>query len=185
VSAPPLTLHLERVLDVPRALVFDACTTPELLAAWWGPRGFTSPRMEIDLRVGGSYRLAMQPPEGELFHLAGEFREVDPPGRLAYTFRWEEPDPDDQETVVTISLRDLGESLELIPTRACSSPKPGWTCTLAAGRRASTGYGSGCRPLRAERAPHLRIPASTWSSDASSAISSGANFAAGVVASAS
>ena len=50
----------------------------------------------------------MQPPEGELFYLTGEFREVDPPNRLAYTFRWEDPDPDDRDTVVTISLRDAG-----------------------------------------------------------------------------
>ena len=66
------------------------------------------------LRVGGRYRIAMQPPEGELFYLSGEFLEVDPPTRLAYTFRWEDPDPDDQETVVTISLRDAGESMEFI-----------------------------------------------------------------------
>ena len=52
----------------------------------------------------------MQPPDGDVFHLSGVFREVDPPVRLAYTFRWEEPDPDDRETMVTLSLRDLGES---------------------------------------------------------------------------
>lgn len=56
----------------------------------------------------------MQPPDGELFYLSGEFVEVDPPARLAYTFRWEDPDPDDRETVVTLSLRDLGESTELL-----------------------------------------------------------------------
>jgi uncharacterized protein YndB with AHSA1/START domain len=46
----------------------------------------------------------MQPPEGELFYLSGEFREVDPPARLACTFCWDPPDPDDQQTVVTLSL---------------------------------------------------------------------------------
>ena len=56
----------------------------------------------------------MQPPDGEVFHLSGEFREVDPPDRLAYTFRWEEPDPDDQETIVTLMLRDLGDETELV-----------------------------------------------------------------------
>ncbi len=106
-------LHLVRVLDAPPSLVFAACTEPELLAKWWGPNGFTSPRIDSDLRVGGRYRIAMQPPEGELFYLTGEFREVDPPNRVAYTFRWEEPDPDDQETLVTLSLRELGESTEL------------------------------------------------------------------------
>lgn len=50
----------------------------------------------------------MQPPEGDLFYLVGEFLEVDPPARLSYTFRWEDPDPEDRETVVTLSLRDIG-----------------------------------------------------------------------------
>jgi uncharacterized protein YndB with AHSA1/START domain len=109
-----LTLHLERVLPAPRSLVFRANTEPDELARWWGPTGFTAPGVEVDLRVGGRYRIAMQPPEGDLFHLSGEFREVDPPTRLAYTFRWEEPDPDDRETVVTLSLGDLGGATELI-----------------------------------------------------------------------
>ena len=109
-----LTLHLEHIFDAPRSLVFEACTEPELLGKWWGPEGFTSPGIDSDLRVGGRYRIAMQPPEGELFYLAGEFHEVDPPNRLAYSFRWEDPDPDDRETVVTISLRAAGESTELV-----------------------------------------------------------------------
>lgn len=50
----------------------------------------------------------MQPPEGDLFYLVGEFVEVDPPARLSYTFRWEPPDPEDRETLVTLSLRDIG-----------------------------------------------------------------------------
>jgi len=109
-----LTLHLECTLRAPRALVFAACTELERLAKWWGPRGFTAPSIELDLRVGGSYRIAMQPPDGELFHLTGVFREVDPPCRLAYTFRWEDPDPDDQETVVTLVFLEVGESTELV-----------------------------------------------------------------------
>lgn len=108
-----MNLHLERVLRAHRAAVFDACTEPEQLAEWWGPRGFTAPSIETDLRVGGSYRIAMQPPDGDPFYLSGAFREVDPPRRLAYTFRWEDPDPDDRETVVTLTLRELGESTEL------------------------------------------------------------------------
>ena len=52
----------------------------------------------------------MQPPEGEGFTLSGEFREVDPPRRLVYTSRWEPPDPDDRDTLVTFSLPDLGPS---------------------------------------------------------------------------
>ncbi|MFH9859552.1 SRPBCC domain-containing protein [Streptomyces sp. NPDC017202] len=110
-----LRLHLQRVLHAPRPAVFRALTEPRELAKWWGPDGFTIPRVESDLRPGGGYRIAMQPPEGVLFHLVGEFLEVDPPERLSYTFRWEDPDPEDQETVVTLSLRDVGgTSVELV-----------------------------------------------------------------------
>ncbi|MGP4001489.1 SRPBCC family protein [Streptomyces sp. 8N706] len=105
-----LRLRMERVLRAPRSAVFRALTEPQELAMWWGPDGFTIPRVESDLRPGGGYRIAMQPPEGDLFHLVGEFLDVDPPERLSYTFRWEEPDPEDRETVVTLSLRDLGST---------------------------------------------------------------------------
>jgi uncharacterized protein YndB with AHSA1/START domain len=108
-----LALHMKRVLPAPPRVVFQACTEPHELARWWGPRGFTASSIDLDLRVGGSYRIAMQPPDVELFYLSGEFLEVDPPARLAYTFRWEDPDPDDRETVVTLSFRDLGDGTEL------------------------------------------------------------------------
>jgi uncharacterized protein YndB with AHSA1/START domain len=108
-----LVLEMKRLLGAPRSKVFNACTDPQELAKWWGPRGFTAPSVEMDHRVGGSYRIEMQPPEGDAFYLAGEFLEVDPPARLVYTFRWEEPDPDDRETVATLTLRDVGDSTEL------------------------------------------------------------------------
>jgi uncharacterized protein YndB with AHSA1/START domain len=132
-----LALHLVRVLPAPQPIVFRAHAEPDLLARWWGPKGFSAPSIEYDLRVGGRYRIAMQPPEGDLFYLAGEFREVDPPRRLAYTFRWEDPDPDDRETVVTFSLRERGESTELTVDQGVFATEArralhvqGWTDTL-------------------------------------------------------
>ena len=108
-----LRLELERVLPAPRPLVFAAFTDPDELAKWWGPEGFTVPSLQFDAKVGARYRIEMQPPEGDRFYLTGEFREVDPPARLAYTFAWEDPDPDDVETLVALSFRDLGESTEI------------------------------------------------------------------------
>jgi len=119
-----LRLDKRRVLPAPRPLVFRACTEPDQLARWWGPNGFTIPSVDFDPRAGGSYRIAMQPPEGDLFYLAGEFREVDPPARLVYTFRWEDPDPDDRETLVTLSLLDLGESTELVLSQGSFATAP-------------------------------------------------------------
>jgi uncharacterized protein YndB with AHSA1/START domain len=104
-----LALHLEALVRAPRQLVFEACLDPERLAKWWGPRGFTSPSIASDRRVGGRYRIAMQPPDGELFYLRGDFREIGPPRRLVYSFEWEEPHADDQETVVTLSFADVCE----------------------------------------------------------------------------
>lgn len=107
-------LHLENVMPAPPQRVFDALTDPEKLKQWWGPNGFTTPYIDLDLRVGGAYRFTMQPPEGEEFHLRGEFREVEPPTRLAYTFEWEERAPDDVETLAVLTLRDLGDSTEVV-----------------------------------------------------------------------
>jgi len=112
-----LVLRLERVFPASRAAVYSALTDPEELGRWWGPRGFTAPSVEFEPRVGGGYRIAMQPPEGGLFHLSGEFREVEPPARLAYTFRWDPPAADDRETVVILALEDRGETTKVILTQ--------------------------------------------------------------------
>jgi uncharacterized protein YndB with AHSA1/START domain len=97
-------LEQERLLDAPPDRVFRMLTEPAELARWWGPRGFTMPAVDLDLRVGGGYRFTMQPPDGEAFHLSGEYLAVDPPRRLSFTFRWDEPDPDDVETVAVLLL---------------------------------------------------------------------------------
>ena len=104
-----LKLHVQRVLRAPRSVVFRALTEPQEWAKWWGPDGFVIPSVECDLRPGGRYRIAMRPPDGDLFHLVGEFVEVDPPAYLSYTFRWEDPDPEDRETVVRLSVREIDD----------------------------------------------------------------------------
>jgi uncharacterized protein YndB with AHSA1/START domain len=108
-----LMLKLTRTLPADRETVWRAMTDPDRFSDWWGPRGFTTPSVDFEPRVGGRYRIAMQPPEGELFHLHGEFREVEPPSRLSYTFVWEPPDPDDRETLVTIVLAELDGQTEV------------------------------------------------------------------------
>lgn len=99
-----LSLELTCTVEAPPGRVFEALSEPSQVAAWWGPRGFTTPDVSINLNVGGGYRFTMQPPEGGAFHLSGEFLEISPPSSLAYTFRWEEPDPDDVETTVRVTL---------------------------------------------------------------------------------
>jgi uncharacterized protein YndB with AHSA1/START domain len=113
-DAGGLTLHLEKVLRAGSERVFAACVDPRELADWWGPAGFSCPGVALDARQGGGYRITMQPPRGEAFHLRGELLVVDPPRRLAYTFEYEEPDPDDQKTTVTLSFLDHGEGTKLV-----------------------------------------------------------------------
>lgn len=108
-----LTLAITREFPADRAVVFQSFVDPSQLAKWFGPTGFTIPSVEFSPRVGERYRIEMQPPEGEPFYLIGELCELDPPRRLAFTFVWEQPNPDDVETQVGLSFRDLGESTEV------------------------------------------------------------------------
>jgi uncharacterized protein YndB with AHSA1/START domain len=115
VTAPPseLALEIDWVLPAAPSVVFRALSAAEELAKWWGPEGFSVASVEFDPRVGDAYRIEMQPPEGDPFYITGRFREVNPPARLAFTFVYEEPDPDDVENLVELSLRDLGDSTEV------------------------------------------------------------------------
>ena len=103
-------LEQKPLLEAPPERIFACLTEPSELARWWGPHGFTTPEIHLDLHVGGTFRFTMQPPEGDVFHLSGEFLEVRPPRRLSFTFRWDEPAPDDRETVVRLQLQPHGDS---------------------------------------------------------------------------
>jgi uncharacterized protein YndB with AHSA1/START domain len=108
--ADGLSLELIRPFPAPRARVFEFFADAALLAEWWGPRGFSIPRIDFVPRVGGTYRIEMQPPDGDAFELTGTFREVDTPSRLAFTFKWEPADPDDEETVAQLAFEVTGDS---------------------------------------------------------------------------
>jgi uncharacterized protein YndB with AHSA1/START domain len=113
---PQTTLHLARTFLAPREKVFRAWTNPEELKKWWGPPGYSTPSAEVDLRVGGKYRLGMRKlPDGELFYLTGTYRDVRPPERLVYTWRWE-ANPEMGETLVTVEFRAVGDSTEVVLT---------------------------------------------------------------------
>ncbi|HUJ44413.1 MAG TPA: SRPBCC domain-containing protein [Opitutaceae bacterium] len=76
---------ISRVLDAPRELVWQAWADPVHMARWWGPRAFTNPVCEMDVRPGGAYRIVMRSPEGVDYPIKGVFREVTEPGRLVLT----------------------------------------------------------------------------------------------------
>jgi uncharacterized protein YndB with AHSA1/START domain len=81
----PTELHLKRFFAAPRDLVFAAWTNPEILAQWWGPKGFTNPICEFDPRAGGAIRIHMRAPDGAVFPMSGRIVEFYPPYRFHFT----------------------------------------------------------------------------------------------------
>jgi uncharacterized protein YndB with AHSA1/START domain len=105
------SVRIVDVFDAPREAVFAAWTNPEQLKRWWGPGFFETVAAELDLRPGGRYELLLEP--GSM-RLAGEFREVVPPQRLVYTWRWIEGVPDTRESLVTVEFRELDGRTEVV-----------------------------------------------------------------------
>lgn len=91
--------------------VFRSWTDPDQLRRWWGPGMFTCPEAVIDLRPGGTYRLVIQAPdEGPTMSVTGTYHEVDPPGLLVYTWRWDSgPAASPDESLVTVQFTDIGD----------------------------------------------------------------------------
>ena len=126
------TLNITRKLAAPRELVFKAWTEPEFLSQWWRAHdGFTTPIAEVDLRVGGKYRLGMLPPNTDQPHvIGGIFREIVPPEKLVYTWVWEPNVPETEirsgtgpeglvapgETLVTVEFHDVDGQTEVVLT---------------------------------------------------------------------
>ncbi len=75
-------LVITRTFDAPRELVFKAWTQPEQVARWWGPKDFTNPVCELDLRPGGAINIHMRGPDGTLYPMKGIFEEIIEPERL-------------------------------------------------------------------------------------------------------
>ncbi len=82
---PRLDLVLERVVDVPRELVWKAWTEPERLKQWFCPRPWSVSACEIDLRPGGKFNTVMRSPDGKEFPNQGCYLEVAPLERLVWT----------------------------------------------------------------------------------------------------
>jgi len=124
-SAPQtgISLKVSKTINAPRERVFAAWTQPELLHKWWGAHeSFSAPGAEVDLRVGGKYRLGMLEPGKDAPCVShGVYREVNPPEKLVFTRAWEKTPGDDTdftpaETLVTIEFIDKGASTEVILT---------------------------------------------------------------------
>jgi uncharacterized protein YndB with AHSA1/START domain len=77
-------LVMTRVFDAPRELVFKAWTETKHVAQWWGPKRFTNPVCEMDVRLGGVIRIHMRAPDGVVYPMTGVFQEIVVPERLVF-----------------------------------------------------------------------------------------------------
>lgn len=114
-TAAETTLQIKRTFKAPCQKVFGAWTEPEALKKWCAPSDeFTVPAAEVDLRVGGKYRIAMKAPDGNLHVAIGTYREISSPRKLVFTWTWEGSAM--PETLVTLEFHDHGASTELVLT---------------------------------------------------------------------
>ena len=111
-----MTLLIKRTFKASREKLFAAWTQADTLKKWWGTEGHTVPSVEMDLSVGGKYRVEMQPAGEESFYLNGAFVEIRPPERLVFTFRWERGEWTYPETLVSAEFIVNGDETEIALT---------------------------------------------------------------------
>ncbi len=114
-SAPSLVLR--RVYDATPERLFAAWTSPKEAAVFMGPGNVKATDVEMDPRVGGSYRIVMVLEDGSRMPVRGIYREVVEPTRLSMTWRWEEDDTkDERDTLLTVEFLARGDKTELVLT---------------------------------------------------------------------
>lgn len=130
-ATPTKQLVIKRTLSAPPERVFSAFTDPDQLTRWWWPHGFTCPAAEVDLRVGGKYRLGMEWPEStpsdaQFSHcMAGEYFEIDPPRRLVMSGRAVNDEQGELfATLLEVSFEACDEGTALTVRQSYFEPMP-------------------------------------------------------------
>ncbi len=131
------SLTLKRRLNAPPAKVYAAWTEPEKLAHWFGPSQTVSGsvRAEMDVRVGGRFRVNFKTENGEHHDVGGVYREVVPNEKLVFSWAWHTTP--ERESLVTVLTKQDGDGTLLTLTHeqffdeaARDGHKRGWTGTL-------------------------------------------------------
>lgn len=131
------SLTLTRSYPVAPEKVWRAWTDPEAVKKWWGPgTGEPVSVAELDVRVGGCFRIVFGGADGKAHECAGEYREVVPSRKLAFTWCWPRTTPE-RVSVVTIEFRTKGNGTELVfkheqlfDEKARDDHKRGWSSSL-------------------------------------------------------
>jgi uncharacterized protein YndB with AHSA1/START domain len=100
-------LVMERIFDAPRELVWNVMTDPKRITDWWGPHGYTTTVVEMDVRPGGTWRFINHTTGGEDVPFKGEYLEVVPPERLVQTFIFDVEPFNNEAAITTMTLEDL------------------------------------------------------------------------------
>ncbi len=136
-------VNVTRTFAAPRDLVFDAFTDPKHLAQWWGPHRFTNPRCEFDARPGGAIHIDMRGPDGTVYPMTGEVKEIERPSRLVFSTT---PLDDDGnvlfETLITVDFAErdgkttvsvnahVVRMVALVAAQMLAGMEAGWTQSL-------------------------------------------------------
>jgi uncharacterized protein YndB with AHSA1/START domain len=129
------SMVVTRVFDAPVKLVFEAWSTPKMLARWWGPRHFTLPECEVDFRVGGAYRMVMQDPGGTQYPFHGRYLEIVPNQRIVFNAVIADQPGNDVVTTVTFEEENGKTRLTVrqdVPAmaQAARGQREGWSGSL-------------------------------------------------------
>src|SRR5881392_3757958 len=109
ISAEPgkQEILITREFDAPRELVFKACTAPNLIPQWWGPRSLSTEVDKMDVRPGGQWRFINRDAEGKEYAFHGVYHEVLAPVRVIDTFEFEGLPETGHVTLETMKLEEL------------------------------------------------------------------------------
>jgi uncharacterized protein YndB with AHSA1/START domain len=106
-----ITLVVRESIRAKPERLFAAWTEPEQLKAWWGPENVTCIGAEVELRVGGRYRIGNRFPDGKVLWIAGRFESIEAPRKLVYT--WSIEGAGGEPERVTVEFEPLGELTEV------------------------------------------------------------------------
>lgn len=110
------TLRLSRIIQAPVSKVFEAWTQPEHMQNWCCPDPAGKLDIDQDFRVGGKFRIRMNMTDGKTATAYGEYKEIDAPNRVAYTWEWEEEEHHmDVDTLITVEFveKDGGTEVQM------------------------------------------------------------------------
>ncbi|HEY8127204.1 MAG TPA: SRPBCC family protein, partial [Hyphomicrobium sp.] len=112
--SPALRLEIVRIFDAPRKLVYTAWTTPEHLAKWSAPEGFTIPEATTNFQKGGTYYAHMRSPAGEDHRVQGKDLEIVEGKRIVMTHAGLNGACNiGPETTITVTFEDLGDKTRM------------------------------------------------------------------------